>query len=249
MVSSKAAFCLPLALYPFFGSAVASSDGSIGKRDARLEERQRCRTPGWIPACPGPFQCVPPGAICCSDGVTYVMPPRNCPDGQTPLATATINDPAPTITTLITTVPASTITVIDYTWYTFTYYYYYYYYSYYVDATTTILYSTLVTTSTGISLTATNAAAATSLYNEYTRTVVVPTPSQMVTTVTSPTETISVEPEPTPTASLTVSATGNGTISLVLPTSTSSTPVQAGAGKNGIVGGFLGLALGFAAIL
>ncbi|KAK4176564.1 hypothetical protein QBC36DRAFT_7781 [Triangularia setosa] len=243
MLTPKALICLPLALCSFFGPTLASNHGSIGKRDALLEERQGCRTPGWIPACPGPFKCVPPGAVCCSDGVTYVMPPRNCPNGQTPLATATIVDPVPTITTL----PAPTITVIDYTWYTFTYYYYYYYYSYYIDATTTILYSTLVTTSTGISLTATDAVAATSLYNEYTRTVVVPTPTQTVTTV-SATKTVSVEPEPTTTVSFIVSPTVNGTVSLVLPTSTSSV-VQAGAGKNGVIGGFLGLVLGLAAML
>lgn len=32
--------------------------------------------------------CVPPGAICCSDGVHYAMPPNTCPDGTDPVATA-----------------------------------------------------------------------------------------------------------------------------------------------------------------
>ncbi|KAK4196476.1 hypothetical protein QBC40DRAFT_268467 [Triangularia verruculosa] len=243
MIASKVLAYLPLALCSLFGVSVASNHDSIGKRDSLLEERQGCRTSGWIPACPGLFKCVPPGAICCSDGITYVMPPRNCPNGQSALATATIVDPVPTITTI----PAPTITTIDYIWYTFTYYYSYNYYYYYADATTTILYTTLYTTSTAVSLTATDAAAATSLYNQYTRTVVLATPTQTVTTV-SATQTISVEPEPTTTTSFSASPSVNGTISLVLPTSTSSV-VEAGAKRNGAVGGLLGLILGFAAML
>lgn len=247
MVFGKSLLYLPLALSYALGIALASRDVSIGKRAAPIEERQRntCSTPGWIPACPGLFKCVPPGAICCSDGFTYVMPPRTCPQGQTPLATATIEDPAPTITTP----PATTITVIDYTWYTFTvtYYYYYTYYTI-IDATTSILYSTRLTSFTTVSLTATDSAAATSLFDEYSKTVILPTPTQTESIVT-PIETVTVESEPTTTASFTVSTSAvNGTISLVLPTSTSSV-VQAGAGRNGAVGGLLGLVLGFAAMI
>ncbi|KAL1974166.1 hypothetical protein VTN31DRAFT_5726 [Thermomyces dupontii] len=67
----------------------------VGKRSNLLETRATCE-PGYVPACPVGIPCVPPGAICCSDGIHYAMPPETCPEGTDAVATAIgSSEPAP----------------------------------------------------------------------------------------------------------------------------------------------------------
>ncbi|KAK3375687.1 hypothetical protein B0T24DRAFT_718227 [Lasiosphaeria ovina] len=166
--------------------ALVSADGinsNIGKRSL-LQSRQRCITPGWIPVCGGALPCIPPGAICCSPGESFAVPPRSCPSGTHPYTTApggsVVTTPAPTL-------PATTATVVDYTWYTFTitWYYWYYYYTYTVidAAATTVLASTQITSVTAVSVTASDSAAANASVAAYTVTAAFPTPTQAVTSV------------------------------------------------------------------
>jgi len=71
-----------------------ASDNTLGKRST-LAARQTCSTEGWIPACPGVFACIPPGGICCDDGISYAMPPETCPEGTLPITTADTVLPEP----------------------------------------------------------------------------------------------------------------------------------------------------------
>jgi len=77
------------------------NEDHVLKRSPLLADRATCSIAGWIPACPSMFlplhryflsnwflagiACVPVGAICCSDGLHYVMPPNKCRSGTTPV--------------------------------------------------------------------------------------------------------------------------------------------------------------------
>jgi len=91
--------------------AVPSSPNvaNVLKRSPLLEGRQNCPA-GFIPACPVGIPCVPPGAVCCDDGITYVMPPDTCPEGTKPVATASNQgqEPTPTPTPSESAAPSST---------------------------------------------------------------------------------------------------------------------------------------------
>ncbi|KAL2257430.1 hypothetical protein VTK26DRAFT_179 [Humicola hyalothermophila] len=65
------------------GEGHVSHGGQPGKRQAVTgrEANKSCYEPKWVPACQGVFACVPPGAVCCSDGITYAMPPDTCQGG------------------------------------------------------------------------------------------------------------------------------------------------------------------------
>lgn len=269
MILTRGVFSLPLALFALFTTTLASDPDheSVNKRSAPLDARQgRCSRPGWIPACPGFYACVPVGALCCADGINYAMPPDTCSDGA--IATATIG-----AATTVTLAPSlTTRTVIGYTWYTttITYYYYYYYYTV-IDATSYTVTSSRFTTATTVSVSATDAAAASSLFSEFSRTL--PTPAQTETITASETEGLSVEPTPTlslsdvetvttsednigTTASFTISVSANGTITAGetftagTPTPASTTGLAtAGAAKQGVALGMLGAVMGMAAMV
>jgi len=110
MVLIKPFTLLPLAV----GALAITTHEPVGKRDVLVEARRTCTRTGWIPACPGTYKCVPPGAICCSDGITYAMPPETCPDGQSALTTAplTMVDPTASATSENTEPVASVTTTI-----------------------------------------------------------------------------------------------------------------------------------------
>jgi hypothetical protein len=126
----------------------------VTKRSPTLEGRKTCANPSFIPACPGTsrtlifspfknsidifypgfFACVPPGAICCDDNITYVMPPRSCPDGTQAITTAGVTDPEPTtnvVPSSITTPPPvamQTMGQTNFVYFTYEITWYYYYY-------------------------------------------------------------------------------------------------------------------------
>lgn len=152
-----------LVLGALWSLALAEKAEPLAKRDAMLSPRQRtCRTPGWIPVCPGAFPCIPPGGVCCDDGITYVMPPETCPEGTSPIATAVTGSVAPSITTP-PPVPTTLPPVTQYEWYTWTIRitYYYYYYTYFAFSAQLTSTQTIYTTIG--SLTASNDAQATAL--------------------------------------------------------------------------------------
>jgi len=97
MVLARSLVCLSVLLAVV--GAVPSSRNAVNvfKRSPLLEDRQTC-PPGDIPACPVGIPCVPPGAVCCDDGITYVMPPDTCPEGTKPVATASNQGQEPTPT-------------------------------------------------------------------------------------------------------------------------------------------------------
>jgi len=192
---------------------VVSAIEDIGKRS--IFERQSCPTPGWVPDCPGAFQCVPPGAICCNDGFTYVLPPRSCPDGTEPLTTARTGSALPST---ITTPPASTEIVGSLTYFTYeiTWYYWYYYFTYVAGATAT--YSYEITSTTLVSVQATNTAQADVLFTSLKATLSLPTPTQTATSFSG-----SV---PSATASAPTKPSSNGTT----PAATTSAVQFTGAG-------------------
>jgi len=186
----------------------------------------------------GVFACVPPGAICCSDGFTYVMPPRTCPGGTDPVATAVTSIEA-TTTPPPTPPPASTVVNVDYIWYTYTFtWYYWYYYYIYIDITSTRLVSTQYTSVSAISYSATDEAAASSYFTGYTATAVLPTPTQTATPVSG-----SVPPTyPTATSSISSvvvpSYSSNATATTAAP-SPSSVVTAGGSKTAGHVGGWM----------
>ncbi|EPE27482.1 hypothetical protein GLAREA_04273 [Glarea lozoyensis ATCC 20868] len=208
-----------LAILGIFLSAVNAGE-VLSKREPLLEGRQTiCRTPGWVPDCPGLFSCVPPGGICCDDGITYVEAPETCPDGTQAITTARTGSAAPaptTIPTTITTPPASTQTfAANYVYFTYeiTWYYYYYYYTYIQFSTA--LTSSQVTTITTVSVQATDSAQATLLLSSLSATLAFPTPTQTATAVSG------VAPVITPISTGTTTPARNATSAV--PT---STPVQ-----------------------
>ncbi|KAF2184607.1 hypothetical protein K469DRAFT_688611 [Zopfia rhizophila CBS 207.26] len=205
MASSRYLALYFILLGALSASASAELLGHLIKRTAALSPRQRtCATSGWIPACPGPIPCIPPGGICCSDGISYAMPPDTCPDGTHPIATAIPSNaasatPAPPVST-----PPP---LIEQTWYTYTitYYYYYYYYTYFA-AYSSGLTSSQSTYLTIVSLTATNEAQASSLFNSLSATLSYAVPSQTAT------PTYGSTPIATATATSAPTSISNGTI-------------------------------------
>ncbi|KAF2268928.1 hypothetical protein CC78DRAFT_565049 [Lojkania enalia] len=193
-------------------SAYAESLGRIGKRTAPLSPRQEvCDTPGWIPACPGLFACIPPGGICCSDGFTYVMPPRTCPEGTEPVATAIVSESASITTALPVSTPSA-----EYTWYTYTitYYYYYYYYTYF--ALSYDLTSSQSTYYTTVSLTATDDVEAGSSFSALSATLSYDIPTQTATPTYGSTL-IATPTATTASATFIPYPTSNGTIPSATP--------------------------------
>jgi hypothetical protein len=174
----------------------------------------------------GAFPCIPPGAVCCSDDITYVNPPEVCPDGTSPVATAISSDTLSATTATITTPPpAPTVLppVTEYTWYTWTFTYTYYYYYYYYFSLSYDLTSIQTTYYTTVSFTATDDVAASSLLAELSSSLSEEIPTQTVT----PTSGGTPVQTSTPTAYTSVSAsatlpypTGNVTVP------TSGTPSQ-----------------------
>ncbi|KAM7197601.1 hypothetical protein V8F33_005567 [Rhypophila sp. PSN 637] len=251
-------------------AAAVELEAVVGKRSL-IAGRQTCSIAGWIPACPGPFSCVPPGAICCSDGISYAMPPEVCPDGTQPIATATTGGPPP----VITTPPPPPPPVVSFTWYTYTItWYYWYYYYIYIDITSTQLVSMEKTSFTTISYSATDAAAASSYFESFTATAVFPTPTQTNTPVSGapppPSSTPPSYPTSTPSETTTYAPSSavipsysapfdNATVTTASPSSATTSPVTAGAARIGLGGGegswvpmigaaFLGLLSGVAMI-
>ncbi|TVY85255.1 hypothetical protein LSUE1_G000111 [Lachnellula suecica] len=159
-------------------TAVAAMEG-VGKRSL-VERQSTCPTAGWIPACPGLFKCVPPGAICCDDNISYAMPPETCPSGTNPITTAGVAPPS-----TVTTPPAapSSTQIISLTYFTYeiTWYYWYYYFTYIAGAKTTTSYG--VTTITTVSVQATGTAQADALFKSLSATIALPTPAQTATAV------------------------------------------------------------------
>lgn len=195
-----------LALGALCTLALAERAEPLAQRDAMLSPRQRtCRTPGWIPACPGAFPCIPPGGICCDDGITYVMPPRSCPDGTQPIATAVTSVAVPSITTA-PPVPTTLPPVTQYEWYTWTIRvtYYYYYYTYFAFSAS--LTSSESTYSTTGSLTASNDAQATALISSIGASISssVKSAAQTATPTVGDVPTSTVTPVETATATATV---------------------------------------------
>ncbi|EXK77784.1 hypothetical protein FOQG_17516 [Fusarium oxysporum f. sp. raphani 54005] len=205
---------ISLAFTALSGASSADNDRDLGRR-ALLVERQTCSTPGWIPACPGDFPCVPPGAICCSDDFTYAMPPDNCPDGTQPITTAGDGGGSTAIE------PLPTTDVLNEVWYTaeITWYYWYYYYTF-IDVST-VFTSIKYTSVTTVSLTATDSAQASSLFNEFSATAIFPTPTQ-TTTALSGSVTKSTPP-------VTMTATSNNTVSTSKPTAVVAAGARAAA--------------------
>ncbi|KAK3991439.1 hypothetical protein QBC44DRAFT_306548 [Cladorrhinum sp. PSN332] len=222
-----------LTLFPLAVGAFALAHEPLGKRSS-LDARQGCTRDGWIPACPGVFKCVPPGAICCSDGVTYAMPPRECPSGQTPLATAPLSLSTASLSPPLSETETETISIS-------------------VEPTTVTEAPTTEPTETATitdEVTETGTESATETEDPATITISLETETGLVT----------VEPMPTPpfsedvgTASWTVSSTPglNGTVTVVGPSATATGVVTAGAGKlRGIVGaGLVGLGVGVVVLL
>ncbi|KAK3316972.1 hypothetical protein B0H66DRAFT_641708 [Apodospora peruviana] len=230
--SKLSLLALAVAVLSSVVSATELEADSLGKRSV-LAERQTCRTVGWIPACPGEFACVPPGAICCSDGLTYVMPPRTCPDGQEALTTAGV---VPTITAPPPPPPAASTTIIDYVWYTYTYtWYYWYYYYIYIDITSTQLVSTQVSSVTTLSVSATDSAAASSYFAGFTATAVFPTPTQTATPISAPpvapSETFSSFFSASSVVIYPTGGSGNGSSNATITTGAPTSIVTAGASK------------------
>ncbi|KAF4331960.1 hypothetical protein FBEOM_14255 [Fusarium beomiforme] len=221
---------ISLAFTALSGASSADNDRNLGRR-ALLVEWQTCSTPGWIPACPGssicsriknkftnPLStgeapCVPPGAICCSNDL-YVMPPGNCLDGTQPITTAGDGGGSTAIE------PLPTADVLNEVWYTtFTWYYWYYYYTF-IDVST-VFTSIEYTSVTTVSLTATDSAQASSLFNEFSATAIFPTPTQ-TTTALSGSVTRSTPP-------VTMTATSNNTVSTSKPTAVVAAGARAAA--------------------
>jgi hypothetical protein len=195
--------------------AVASAFEVVGKREELVERQSTCSTAGYIPACPGFFKCVPPGAICCDDNISYAMPPKTCPRGTQPLTTAGVVG-TPSSITSAPAPPASTQIALTYFTYRITWYYYYYYYTFIAGATNT--YSYEVTTISTVSVQATNTAQAELLFKSLSATIAKPTPSQTATSFsgavpsatpvgTAPTYS---KPAPSPSSNGTVPFTGAG---------------------------------------
>jgi hypothetical protein len=241
MAPSFSAIRTILFLSAFWSLATAEAASPLGKRDSLLLPRQRtCRNPSWIPVCPGQFSskfhsttfrlthtgafpCIPPGAVCCSDDITYVIPPEVCPDGTSPVATAITSDTLSATTATITTpptVPTTLPPVTEYTWYTWTitYYYYYYYYTYF--SLSYDLTSTQTTYYTTVSFTATDDVEASSLLAELSATLSeeIPTQTATLTVGETPVETSTSSVHTSVSASATIPyPTGNFTV----PTSAS----------------------------
>ncbi|KAM5526578.1 hypothetical protein FOXYSP1_21020 [Fusarium oxysporum f. sp. phaseoli] len=167
------------------------------------------------PLSTGYFSCVPPGAICCSDNYTYVMPPDNCPDGTQPITTAGDGGGSTAIE------PLPTTDVLNEVWYTteFTWYYWYYYYTF-IDVST-VFTSIEYTSVTTLSITATDSAQASSLFNEFSATAIFPTPTQ-TTTALSGSVTKSTPP-------MTMTATSDNTVSTSKPTAVVAAGARAAA--------------------
>lgn len=182
-------------LFLITASALADNEVNIRARSPLLENRQECQTAGWIPACPGLFACVPPGAICCSDGYTYAMPPDTCPDGTQAVTTAGVEGPSSAA--LTTAAPTFTPAPIVYTYYTteFTWYYWYYYFTWVEIYQSTTLTSSQVTTVTTVSVSATDSVGASLAFQSLSATAILPTPTQTATVLSGTTPT----PTPTPT--------------------------------------------------
>jgi len=236
-------FIKSIALLPLAVGTLALTHQSIAKRDI-LEARQTCTRTGWIPACPGVYKCVPPGAICCSDGITYAMPPQECPNGQSALTTApltlvtisTLPAPPATTETEIVSVSDSPTTEITET----------------VTEVTESATETEEATVTEVTETATGTEEPT--ITEVTETA---TATEEISITGTDTGIVSVEPMPTDvtitedvgTASWTVSTTPglNATVTLGGPTGV----VTAGAARVGVqvVGGLLGFGFGVGILL
>ncbi|KKA20442.1 hypothetical protein T310_5532, partial [Rasamsonia emersonii CBS 393.64] len=60
--------------------------------------------------------CIPPGGICCSDGIHYAMPPDTCPDGTEPVATAIPGSDSSSTSTLTTTLTSTSTSTSISTW-------------------------------------------------------------------------------------------------------------------------------------
>jgi len=177
---------------------VVSAVEGVGKRSL-VERQDTCPTPGFIPACPGLFACVPPGAICCDDGFTYALPPETCPAGTNPITTAGTGSAPPSTITTAPAPPTSTQIILTYFTYEITWYYWYYYYTYIAGATATT--SSEITTITTLSVQATNTAQADALFQSLSATIALPTPAQTATSLsgyapstTTPAPTHSVVP-------------------------------------------------------
>ncbi|KAF2196577.1 hypothetical protein GQ43DRAFT_484836 [Delitschia confertaspora ATCC 74209] len=195
-----------------------SGDRGAGKKISRRQiVTYECNNPTWIPVCPEPLPCVPPGAICC-EPLKYTMPPATCPAGTTPFATALPSNPTTSSPlTLITTPPLVVSTpppIIEAEWYTwaFTYYYYYYYWTYYAVQRTTVLVSTETTWYTTVSFTATNSFQASQIATSYSKSIEAAVTKQTATPTVG-----------TPTAGPTVTPTIGTATSTVQPTTKETT--------------------------
>lgn len=225
-----------LLLSALWSLATAEAAGPLGKRSSLLSPRQRtCINPSWIPVCPGAFPCIPPGGVCCSDDITYVIPPEVCPDGTSPVATAVTSDTvsAPTSTITDPPVPTTLPPVTEYTWYTWTitYYYYYYYYTYF--ALSQELTSTRTTYYTTVSLTASNDVQASSLLASLSATLSEELPTQSATPTLGETPVETSKPPVVTSVSGTIPyPTGNVTV----PTTTAPPPEFTGAAASMRIG-------------
>ncbi|KAG9196597.1 hypothetical protein G6011_01718 [Alternaria panax] len=171
-----------LLLGAFGYSALAGKAGPL-KGGSGVSPRQldECNTPGWIPVCPGDVPCIPPTGTCCT-GEYYHLPGEECPDGYYEVPRIDQSNPS---SASITPAPSASstpsTTFVDYSWYTYSYtYYYYYYYYYHTDATYEIT-STGTTYYTTFSFTATDEAAAESVYESATSAIDDAAPTQSET--------------------------------------------------------------------
>lgn len=240
-----------LALGALGGLALAEKAEPLAQRDAMLSPRQRtCRTPGWIPVCPGAFPCIPPGGVCCDDGITYVMPPETCPDGTSPIATAVTSGAAVPSITSAPPVPTTLPPVTEYEWYTWTirvtwYYYYYTYFAF--SASLTSSETTYLTTG---SITASNDAAATSLIASIGASITSSVKAQTATPTLGSVPPSTYTPASTPTPDKTAPTampypTGNATVPVppvVPPTSRPTEFTGAAARVGAVAGAFFGSA-------
>ncbi|TVY31142.1 hypothetical protein LHYA1_G000144 [Lachnellula hyalina] len=218
----------------------------LGKRAAVFERQQTCVITGWVPECPGPLPCAPPGAVCCADS-TFDVPGGTC-KGSTVVKTVgggSISAPPSTITS-----PPSTATQMEtFTYFTYeiTWYYWYYYFTYIAGASVTA--SSQIRTITTVSVHATNSVAADALFTSLRNTITLLTPTQ-TTTSFSGTVPSSTSPAPTtyPAPSNPPTPSSNGTTTAVNTSAVQFTGAGVGL-RAGPVASWAKLALGAAFVV
>ncbi|KAF1975495.1 hypothetical protein BU23DRAFT_75509 [Bimuria novae-zelandiae CBS 107.79] len=250
MVHSFLTASCALLLSALWTTVSAETPAAVGKRELLSSRQSECSNPSWIPACPGLFACIPPGGICCSDGISYAMPPETCPDGTEPIATAvTVGIPvAPSTTPAPTPTPS---TVLEYTWYTYTITYYYYYYFYTYIALSASLTSSQKMFFTTVSLTATDDGEASSLYASLSATIAAEVTAQTGTPTQGAVPSATQTPVGTAATTL-LYPTGNVTVPRVsapVPPEFSGAAVSVFGGKASLIGSWFVWVVGAGALV